>query len=159
VRRWVLAAVVVLAALATACTSVDRVADALSPSPSAATTKPGATGPTSPSGATVPAGKPAIAVETPRSGDELVSPIGISGRARTQSGTLVVEILGADGRELAAVSVDTSCGAGCRGEFSANLAFFVETRESGTVRVFEPSAEDGTALHTTEVAITLVPGV
>jgi hypothetical protein len=158
VRRLTLAAVIVLSALATACTSVGRVSDALSPSPSAPTSTP-ATGPTAPTGATTSVGKPAISIETPRAGDELVSPIGISGRARTQSGTLVVEILGADGRELAAVLVDTSCGAACRGDFSANLAFFVESRQSGTIRAFEPSAEDGTALNTTDVAITLVPGV
>lgn len=148
-RRSALAVVLVATA---ACTSVDRVSEALSPSPTtrALGAPTGATGSTS--------GDAAIAIRTPRGGDDIVSPVGISGRAETATGTVVVEILGDDGRELAASLVDVGCGANCRGGFAVDLAFFVDRREDGTVRVFEASAEDGTALHTTDVAVELVPG-
>jgi hypothetical protein len=69
-----------------------------------------------------------------------------------------VRVLDADGLELAAMNVDVSCGSGCRGEFRAELAFFVPVRQAGTVQVRVPDAE-GAAADLVEVPVTLVPGV
>ena len=138
-----------------ACTKVNDVTGALSPSPGSPSARPsGATG-----GSVAPDGKPAIVVRTPRSGDDVVSGVTVSGTAFTRSGKVAIEILGDDGRQLAASLADTSCGANCRGRFSADLAFIVVGREDGIIRLYEPSPQDGTALSTTELTVGLVPGV
>jgi len=157
VRRSI--AIALIGVALAACTKVNDVTGALSPSPGS----PSASSSARPSGATdgsvAPDGKPAIVVRTPRSGDDVVSGVTVSGTAFTRSGKVAIEILGDDGRQLAASLADTSCGANCRGRFSADLAFIVVGREDGIIRLYEPSPQDGTALSTTELTVGLVPGV
>jgi len=86
-----------------------------------------------------------------------VSPLRISGVARTTGGSLIVEIVGHDGRQVAAARVRPRYGRDRCGPFSTELAFFVDRREEGSIRVFEVSATDGTALQTVDVPVTLVP--
>jgi immunoglobulin-like protein involved in spore germination len=156
VRRSFALVLVLAGVVLVGCTKVNEVTSALSPSPSASTSS----APTGPTGRSVaPDGKSAIVVKTPRSGDDVVSGVTVSGTAFTGSGKIAIEILGDDGRQLAASLVDTSCGADCRGRFSADLAFIVVGRENGIIRLYEPSSQDGTALHTTELTVGLVPGV
>jgi hypothetical protein len=146
VRRLVVAVLL----LATSCSAFQRSSEALSPSATASPAVAGASGPT-------PA-HPPIEIDAPHAGDEVVSPLTISGVARTASGTLIAEIVGPNGADVAAVRLDVTCGTDCRAPYSTDLAFFVRQREAATIRVFEPSAADGTALHTVTVPVTLVPG-
>jgi hypothetical protein len=145
VRRLAVALVLVVVS-ALSCTSVDRVTSSLSPSAPPPTVTTGPTG-----------AADTIVVDAPRPGDDVVSPLRISGVARTTSGSLIVEIVGHDGGQVAAARVRPTCGGDCRGPFSTELAFFVDRREEGSIRVFEVSAADGTALQSVDVPVTLVP--
>ena len=68
---------------------------------------------------------------------------------------MLVQVMDAQGMELAAIEAEVSCGTACRGEFRVELAFFVQSRQGGTVQVLEV----GAAAHLVEVPVTLVPGV
>jgi Immunoglobulin-like domain of bacterial spore germination len=103
------------------------------------------------------AGEPVV-VESPRTGDEVLSPVVVRGRAVSAGGRVGVRVLGADGSEIAAMNVDVSCGAACQGVFRAELAFFVPARQAGTVQVYGWGS-NGTAEHLVEIPVTLVPGV
>lgn len=127
--------VVALAFLAAGCTRVDRVTDALSPSPSP---------PPVASASPTPVEDPSIAIETPFANGEVASPVSITGTAGVVDATLTVRVLDGDGDELAATVVEASCGDGCVGTFAAELFFFIERRQPGTIEVSGVS-EDGDA--------------
>jgi hypothetical protein len=139
-------AVVSLALLATGCTRVDRVTEAFSPSPSA---------PPSVGSSPSPAGHPSIAIETPFVNGEVASPVSITGTADVVDATLVVRVLDGDGDELAATVVQASCGDGCVGTFAAELFFFIERSQPGTIRV--SGVGEGGDPAVAEVPVVLFP--
>jgi hypothetical protein len=160
VRRFgpVLALVVLLSA---ACSEgIERTAEtiaSLTPSASASPTAPTA-GPSSTSPTASPGAEAPIVVEFPAADAQAFSPCRVSGTAEVSGGVVAVRVLDARGQELAAMSVDVSCGAGCRGTFSADLAFFVQTEQEGTVEVYEPRP-NGTQANLVRVPVLLVAGV
>lgn len=103
--------------------------------------------------------KPAIVVRTPVAGDEVVSPLTVSGTADVFEGTVSIRILDANGQELAATFATATCGSGCRGKYTEEVFFFTEGRQDGTIEVFESSAEDGSPLNLVRVPVVLVPGI
>lgn len=158
------AVVLALALVLSACSAAERAVEVLSPSPTASiapspTPSATVTGTTGSSGATgSPTAKPPIVVQTPRAGDEIVSPVTVSGSANVFEATVAIVILGPDGQQLAATFTTATCGSGCRGTYTADVAFFVEERQDAMIQVFEESAEDGTAINVVEVPVVLVPG-
>jgi len=149
------ALLVCLALAAASCSAFGQASDALSVSPAPpSTSAPGGLGP-EPTDA--PDGKPADLIGTPLAGDELVSPVGVSGRANVAGGEVTITLLADDGTPLASTRTKVSCGSDCRGTYSADVAFFVEERVAGTVAVFEVSAEDGSAVNVVSIPVTLVP--
>jgi hypothetical protein len=152
VRRVVVA--LLLATSVSAC-SAEEVTGALDPSPSGSASATPAT----PSPTEDPIeGRPAIVVRTPRTGDEIVSPVRIAGTATVFEATVSIRILDEAGQELAATFATATCGSGCRGRFSAELAFFTPERQLGAIEVFESSAEDGSELNLVSIPVVLVPG-
>jgi hypothetical protein len=145
----IIVAVVVLGLAATGCTGADRAAEALSPSPPASV-RPSSTV-TSPS----PTGDPSIVIETPFVNGEVANRVSITGTADVVDASLVVRVLDEDGHELAAMVVEASCGDGCLGTFAAELFFFVERRQRGTVEVSGVSGDGGPAAAS--VPVILVP--
>jgi hypothetical protein len=136
----------------TACTNgIDRATGVLTsvptPAPSASAT---------PSAG--PSGPAAIVVDSPLAGDELRSPITVRGTANVFEASVSIQILDANDEVLAAINTQASCGSGCRGTFSSPVAFYTPMRQSGTIEVFEVSAEDGSAIHVVRIPIILVPG-
>jgi hypothetical protein len=136
----------------TACTSgIDRATGVLTsvptPAPSASAT---------PSAS--PSGPAAIVVDSPLPGDELRSPITVRGTANVFEASVSIQIRDANGEVLAAINTQATCGSGCRGTFSSPIAFYTPMRQSGTIEVFEVSAEDGSAIHVVRIPIILVPG-
>lgn len=99
-----------------------------------------------------------ITVRSPRPGDDVLSPVVVSGRATTEDGEVAIRILGGDGSELAAMNVPVDCGASCAGSFRASLAFFVTDRQRGALEVFQVGP-GGVVEDLVRVAVTLVPGV
>lgn len=143
------AAVVALGLFAAGCTNVDRVATALTTSPSASTGSP-APGPSPTASQTA-----AIDIETPLANGEVANPVSVTGTADVVDASLTVRVLDANGQELAAMVVQASCGDGCAGRFAAELFFFVERRQPGTIEVTGISDAEDTAIAT--VPVVLVP--
>ena len=147
----VAAAVLSIGLVATACAS-DSDVGAPTPSPR----PPG--GATSPTSEPTDGAKPAIVVKQPAAGDEVASPVTISGTADVFEATVHMRILDSGGLEVAARFTTATCGSGCRGEFSTQLSFFVEKTQDGTIEVFEVSAEDGSPINVVTVPVVLVAG-
>jgi hypothetical protein len=155
VRRHTLVLVLAVTAVAVAaCTrGIERAADVLaSPShtPSTSTTPSASVTPS-------PAASP-IRIRTPGRGDDVLSPVVVSGTAISEAGRVVVDLLDAQGMELAAMYAPIDCGSACRGGFRAELAFYVAVRQTGTIEVYEVG-RGGVAEHLARLDVTLVPGV
>jgi hypothetical protein len=98
---------------------------------------------------------PPIVVSAPTNGASVASPIAFSGTADVFEGTVSVELRGSDGSVLTSSFVTASCGSGCRGSFSGHVAAPAGYHGAATLRFFEASAEDGSALHVVEVPVTV----
>jgi hypothetical protein len=85
----------------------------------------------------------------------VASPISFSGTADVTEGTVSVQLRGSDGSVLASSYVTATCGSGCRGSFSGHVAAPQGYHGVATLRFFEASAEDGSALHVVEVPVTV----
>ncbi|HEX5949985.1 MAG TPA: Gmad2 immunoglobulin-like domain-containing protein [Actinomycetota bacterium] len=99
-----------------------------------------------------------IVVRAPSPEDDVISPVVVTGTARTANGQVLVQVLGRYGTELAAMNVPIDCGAGCRGTFRAELVFFASSRQPGAVQVLEVGP-GGSAEHLVEVPVRIVAGV
>lgn len=101
---------------------------------------------------------PAIVVETPAPGATVSSPVTIAGTAQVFEATVTVIVLDADGAELARDFTTATCGTGCRGDYSTELAFEVDQEQAGTIVVQDDDAAGtGTPPHQVEVPVTLSP--
>ncbi|MGE5459691.1 MAG: Gmad2 immunoglobulin-like domain-containing protein [Solirubrobacterales bacterium] len=151
-RHTLVLVLAVTAVIAAACTrGIERAADVLAgPSHTPALS-------TTPSVSFTPSPS-AIRIRTPRGGDDVLSPVVVSGTAISDAGKVVVDLLDAQGMELAAMYVPIDCGSACRGRFRAELAFYVAARQTGTIEVYEVGP-GGVAEHLVQVHVTLVPGV
>ncbi|HYO61709.1 MAG TPA: Gmad2 immunoglobulin-like domain-containing protein [Actinomycetota bacterium] len=98
-----------------------------------------------------------IVVETPIAGQRVSSPVRISGTANVFEATVSMRILGPDNEVIAEDFATATCGTGCRGDYSKNVAFDVVQETQGIVQVFESSAKDGSPLHVVSVPVVLVP--
>ncbi len=116
----------------------------------------GATGSPSPTISSSPTPKPAIVVTSPRSGDEVSSPVSIEGNADVFEATVSIDILDSAEKPIVRTFTTASCGTGCRGTFSKAVSFTVDTTQPGTIRVYESSAEDGKPIHVVDIPVTLV---
>jgi Immunoglobulin-like domain of bacterial spore germination/Sporulation and spore germination len=96
---------------------------------------------------------PVILVESPLPGDTVSSPITLRGTSNTFEATMHVEARrGAD--LLTEETVTASSGSGERGTFEATLDVDAPPGPI-TLVAYEPSAEDGTPLHTVTIPLTL----
>jgi germination protein M len=100
---------------------------------------------------------PSIFVDGPAWGGVLGNPARLVGVANTFEATFRAEILDGAGRSLAAAPVTATCGSGCWGTFDVTMRYDVGTAGWGTLRVFEPSAKDGSPTNITEYPVWLTP--
>lgn len=100
---------------------------------------------------------PAIFVDRPAWGGVLGNPARLVGMANVFEATFRVEILDGQGRSLAAGPVMATCGSGCWGTFDVTVHYAVGKAGWGMLRVFEPSAKDGSAANLTEYPVWLTP--
>jgi hypothetical protein len=114
----------------------------------------------SPSGATGSSalGRHRVELERPQPDGEVLSPVLIRGTAVSASGQVMVRILDAAGMEIAAMNVEVSCGADCRGAFEAQLAFYVTSAQAGTILASEVPVDPGEG-GSDAVSVRLIPGV
>jgi len=94
---------------------------------------------------------PAILVEAPAIGDDVISPFGLRGTANTFEATFQYEVLKADGTVLAENFVTATSGSGTRGTFDETIAF--QGGPAATLVVFEISAEDGSRTNVVEIPL------
>jgi germination protein M len=100
---------------------------------------------------------PAIFVDRPAWGGVLGNPARIVGLANVFEATFRVEIVDGQGRALAAGPVTASCGSDCWGTFDVTVPYHVAAAGWGTLRVFEPSAKDGSPTNVTQYPVWLTP--
>ena len=98
---------------------------------------------------------PAILVESPQIGEQVSSPIRVSGTADVFEATVTISILDAQGREIVRASTQATCGTGCRGTYSKAVRYTVGQTQSGTVRVYEISAKNGKPIKVVEIPVVL----
>ncbi len=126
--------------------------------PAAVTSSPTGSGsPAGPTGTSLPRGPLPIQVRTPVEGDDVRSPIVVSGTAISSAGEVVVRVIGADRLELASMTATVDCGSLCRGRFRVALAFSAPGVQPGAVQVFELGSA-GSIDHLVEVPVTLMAG-
>jgi hypothetical protein len=100
---------------------------------------------------------PAITVTSPVIGDQVSSPVTVSGTADVFEAVVSVRILDAAGNEIARTFTNATCGTGCRGGYSVAVAYSVSHVEPGILQVFEVSAKDGSPANVQSIPVTLVP--
>jgi hypothetical protein len=100
---------------------------------------------------------PAIFVDRPAWGASAGNPARINGIANVFEATFRVQLLDARGNLLAEETVTASCGTGCWGSFRTDLGYDVGRAQYGTLRVFAPSAKDGSPDDVTEYRVWLTP--
>ena len=101
---------------------------------------------------------PAILVESVAPGQEVSSPLRVTGTANTFEATLMLRIVDANGRELFDNFFTATSGSGTRGTFEATLTFDIETEGPGTLVAYESSAEDGSEIHVVRIPVELRRG-
>jgi hypothetical protein len=100
---------------------------------------------------------PAITVASPVIGDQVSSPVTVSGTAIVFEAVVSVRILDAARNEIARTFTNATCGTGCRGGYSVAVAYSVSHVEPGILQVFEVSAKDGSPVNVQSIPVTLVP--
>ena len=100
---------------------------------------------------------PAIFVDRPAYGAALSNPGPVSGNADVFEATFRIAILDASGKSIVDQQVMATCGTGCRGTFAASPRYTVSKAQWGTLRVYNPSAKDGTPEGTRDYPVWLTP--
>jgi spore germination protein GerM len=100
---------------------------------------------------------PAIFVDRPAYGAALGNPGRVSGNADVFEATFRVAILDAAGKSLLDQQVMATCGTGCRGTFDVMVSYTIARAQYGTLRVYEPSAKDGTPQNIRDYPVWLTP--
>ena len=100
---------------------------------------------------------PFIVVESPKSGEDVTSPVTVTGFANVFEATVNIVIRDENGDELEETFTTATCGNGCWGDFSEAVAFEVDERQEGRIEVFTYSAEDGSEQNVVSLPVILVP--
>jgi germination protein M len=99
---------------------------------------------------------PGVFVDTPPAGAEVSSPLRITGKAAVFEGTFQYRLEAADGTVLAEGFATTDNGVGW-GAIDSTIRFDVDTRQDGTLTVWEYSARDGSIQSERTTPLTLLP--
>ena len=100
---------------------------------------------------------PPITVQNPAIGQQVTSPVTVSGTADVFEAVVSVRILNSAGNEIARTFSTASCGTGCRGNYSVPISYTVAQEESGMIEVFESSPKNGQPISVQLIPVTLTP--
>ena len=100
---------------------------------------------------------PPILVTSPTMGEKVTSPVTVEGTADVFEATVQMRLLDAEGNRLDRAFTTATCGTGCRGDFSHDLTFEVDSEQHGVIEVWWASAEDGSRQDLIKIAVTLSP--
>lgn len=98
---------------------------------------------------------PRILVEAPLPFDTVTSPVRLAGTSDTFEASFTAELIAADGTVLDNHFVTATSGSGTRGTYATTLTFPSGQTGSATVKVWEPSAENGQPLGTVAIPVRL----
>jgi Immunoglobulin-like domain of bacterial spore germination len=94
-----------------------------------------------------------IRVDAPTYGEEIESPVLVTGQNRTFENNVRIRIEGADGTTLADSFTTGNGEPGVWGRFAAPVQFDKGTNTRGTVVVFEHAGETGAEVHAVEIPV------
>jgi len=97
-----------------------------------------------------------VLIESPLPFEQVTSPLQVSGSSNTFEATSRLELLGTNGKLLAAKTVTATSGTGTRGTFDVTLSFKAPAG-SATLVSYENSAKDGSRIDVLRIPIRL-PG-
>jgi len=100
---------------------------------------------------------PAIWVDRPAFNAAIGNPAHVTGSADVFEATFRISILDGTGKVLADQQVMATCGSGCRGTFDVSIAYTISKAQYGTLRVYDPSAKDGTPENVRDYRVWLTP--
>jgi hypothetical protein len=100
---------------------------------------------------------PDIWVDRPAFGAAIGNPARVTGNADVFEATFRIAILDGTGASLADVQAMATCGTGCRGTFDVTIPYTVGKAQYGTLRVYNPSAKDGTPESVRDYRVWLTP--
>jgi Immunoglobulin-like domain of bacterial spore germination/Sporulation and spore germination len=100
---------------------------------------------------------PAITVQDPAIGEQVSSPVTVSGTADVFEAVVSVRVLDSAGNQIARTFSAASCGTGCRGGYSIPVSYTVTRAEPGTIEVFESSPKNGQPVNVQQIPVTLAP--
>jgi hypothetical protein len=100
---------------------------------------------------------PAIWVDRPAYGAAIGNPAYVTGSANVFEATFRIAILDGSGKVVADEQAMATCGTGCRGTFDTSVPYAVAKAQYGTLRVYEPSARDGTPQNVRDYRVWLTP--
>lgn len=100
---------------------------------------------------------PAIFIDSPAWGATAQSPLLVSGIANVFEAQFRIELLDSSGNSLADASAMATCGTGCWGEFAERIVYTIAETQWGTLRIYEPSAKDGSPTNVVEYRVRLTP--
>lgn len=98
-----------------------------------------------------------IFVDRPAWGAVLGNPATVSGLANVFEAQFLVRLSDASGTVLVQQPVTAGCGNGCWGTYSTTLTYSVTEGQWGTLRVYDPSAKDGSPQDVTDYPVWLAP--
>ena len=100
---------------------------------------------------------PDIWVDRPAFNAAIGNPAHVTGNANVFEATFRISILDASGKVSADVQVMATCGTGCRGTFDTTIPYTVSKGQYGILRVYNPSARDGTPESIRDYRVWLTP--
>ena len=100
---------------------------------------------------------PAIFVDRPAYGAAILNPGPVAGNADVFEASFRVAVLDGAGKTLTDQQAMASCGTGCRGTFSLTVEYDVSKAQWGTLRVFDPSEQNGTPTSVRDYPVWLTP--
>jgi len=98
---------------------------------------------------------PPILVRNPSIGQQVSSPIRVSGTAEVFEAVVNITILDAQGHEIVSATTPATCGTGCRGAYAKAVAYRVDRTQLGTVRVYESSPRNGEPINVVDIPVVL----
>ena len=100
---------------------------------------------------------PDIWVDRPAWNAAIGNPAHVTGSADVFEATFRISILDASGKVIADDQAMATCGSGCRGTFDTSVAYSVSRGQYGTLRVYDPSAKDGSPQSVRDYRVWLTP--
>jgi len=102
---------------------------------------------------------PTILVTSPALGQEVGSPVLISGSANVFEANVSVKILDENDEVIAETFTTATCGTGCRGTYRVSVPYEVDRAQDGTIVVHDDDAAGaGRPPHEVRIPVRLVPG-